>query len=216
MDVVYILGKGSKANNLEILYSVRSLYQNMLDLGDIYIVGENPHNLPGAIHMYAEDRHRDPWRNAHDKIQEACRIPDLSDDFLLMNDDFFITEQMLGEQWPFFSIKNADGGPAGPLSFAVHAPIRLNKDWYLGMPDLTPMPKHFSPRSFYCNFYGAPPEPVKDFVIRPDTDEVEIGQKIAGLPCFSISNSALLQDSFLSFLEAKYPQPSPLEIDPDQ
>lgn len=211
MDAVYILGTGSLVGDLEILYSVRSLATHMIDLRDVYVVGEKPSDLPGAIHVPAADTSKSKWENAYNKTLEACAIPELSDDFLLMNDDFFILEPFEGAEWPFYSLKNANGGPAGPLSFQVHCPIRLNKDWYSRMPSLVGMPKQFSPRSFYANFYKAPPTMTSDFILRTGEGVPLFDEQTIGWPCFSVSNSAFLSSDFNRWLFALYPNPSRFE-----
>lgn len=211
MDAVYILGSGSLADNKEVFFSVRSLAQNMLDLRDVYIVGEDPKNLPRVIHIPASDETKDKWRNAFSKTKIACSIKNLSADFLLMNDDFFMLEPFMGEDWPFYALKNGNGGTCGPVDFSIHCPIRLNKEMYLSMPMSGLEKGHLSPRTFYANFYKAPPKYTSDFTIRVNKFSIPIEEQIEGKPCFSISDGAMIDKGFLNFLQEKYSVPSQFE-----
>lgn len=212
MDAVYILGNGSLANNDEIKYSVRSLSENMLDLENLFIIGENPDNLPLAKVIIADDSYSSKWQNVFNKTRLACQCPDISDEFLLMNDDFFILQPFLGAEYPFYALKNSNGGSDGMNSFHVHAPIRIKKDWYLNMPlDINSKGTH-SPRSFYSNFYKAPPTFCSDFIIQTDAHFSSFDSQIQNKPVFSISNSAMLNPDFVSWLDQLYPTPSRFEF----
>ena len=97
VDIVYVLGTGSKWNDNEIRFSLRSVEKYLNGVGNIYIVGENPGFLQNVIHIPAADEF-DPAINADGnmtiKILLACAITELSDNFLFMNDDFIILKQM--------------------------------------------------------------------------------------------------------------------------
>lgn len=211
MDAVYILGSGSLANNLEILYSIRSLEKHMLDLVNIYVIGDEPLNVPGVEHIHAYDRTRDKWVNAYEKVIRACDVPQISEEFLLMNDDFFLTENMLGSEWPFYALKGSNGGSCGPLSFHVHCPVRVKKEWYKNMPFSCDQKACRSPRSFYANFYHAPPKFSDDFVLRVGHGMRPADVQISSWPCFTISDSAMLDPDFVLWLHERYPDPSRFE-----
>ncbi len=212
MDVVYILGTGSLANDNEIRYSLRSLQEHMADLGTVYVIGESVPFLPGVVHIPAKDIYPKKWQNAMHKTLIACGLADLSDEFLLMNDDFFINEPFVGADFPFYSVKGADGGPNGRLSFQLHCPIRFNKDWYNKMPLTPDSGGEYSPRSFYCNFYAAPPTPYNDCIVRHGFGLAPFYEQIKGRPWFSISNGTMCDPEFYSWLSYKYPIPSRYEI----
>lgn len=89
-DIIYALGSGSKWNNYEILLSIRSLCKYLKNFGNIYIVGENPGFLKNIIHIPCDDIFP-PEINADgniiNKVLTACSIPEISEDFLFINDD---------------------------------------------------------------------------------------------------------------------------------
>lgn len=211
MDAVYVLGTGSQADNLELIYSVRSLAMHMLDLENVYVVGEKPRELPGIIHIPAKDICDVPWKNVYNKTAKACEDERISEEFLFMNDDFFMLEPFYGAEFPFFTIKNGNGGVDGMQSFHVHCPIRYKKEWYLNMPlDLNSKGTH-SPRSFYGNFYRAPVSPTKDFVVRASANMLPYEAQVVGKLFFSIGDDIMLQEDFKFFLETLYKEPCRFE-----
>lgn len=211
MDIVYILGNGSLANNEEIRYSLRSAQKYMLDLDKVFVVGECPDFLTNIIHIPADDPFKKPWQNALNKIKKACQHSDLSSDFLLFNDDFFMLQPFFGDSFPFLYIPNSDGGNSGRFSYAIHCPIKLNKDLFLQMP-LTPLDSgDYSVRSFYCNFFGVPGEPGRDVIMTRGGTAPPMSQIIAGADFFSAGNQIMLDQHFLQFLYELYPEPSRFE-----
>jgi hypothetical protein len=95
MDVVYPIaggwhGKkklGSKWDDNELRYSLRSLQQNLQGMGRVFIVGHKPEWLTGVIHVPAEDVHtRNKDANLIDKVLLACRSG-VSSTFLRLSDD---------------------------------------------------------------------------------------------------------------------------------
>jgi hypothetical protein len=211
MDAVYILGKGSLANNLELVYSIRSLLSNVLDIDNVYVVGEKPQGLPGVIHIEASDLHTRPWRNVYYKTLLACDIDELSDEFFFMNDDFFITSPLLATEFPFYCLKNSNGGNCGVHSFHVHCPIVYKKQWYKKMPLPLNDKGNLSPRTFYGNFYRARPVAISDLIIRDSATDVEFDSQIIGKDFFSIGNELMLNPVFLKWLDSLFPKPSRLE-----
>lgn len=211
MDCVYILGSGSLANNEELRLSLRSLHENMIDLGKIYVVGEDPGFLPPDMLFHSNDCYKEKWKNAYHKVCVACGIFELSDDFLLMNDDFFMIEPFEGAEFPFYALKNSNGGTCGQHSFHIHCPIRLNKEMYLKMPFSMDQKACRSPRTFYGNFYKAPPKFCGDFVVHVGEGMKPPEEQIVGLPCFSIGDHAMLYAPFRKWLEYQFTEPSPFE-----
>lgn len=101
IDLVYVLGTGSKWNDNEIRFSLRSVEKHLTGYRNIYVVGECPKFLTNIVHVPATDEF-DPGTNADGnmilKILKACAIPDLSDEFLFMNDDFVILKPMVASE----------------------------------------------------------------------------------------------------------------------
>lgn len=102
-DVVYVLGNGSGWKNNEIRFSLRSIQKNLKGYRNVFIVGELPPFLKNVIHVPAKDIF-EPGINADGniitKVLAACNHPDLSDDFLFINDDHLVIEPINVEDMP--------------------------------------------------------------------------------------------------------------------
>ena len=105
-DAVYPLGSGSKWNNNELRYSLRSLEKNLVDLRNVYIVGYRPEWLTGAIHIPCDDplpHNKDG--NIIRKILRACQTPGLSEDFLQVSDDQILLRPLsFAELYPYYVV----------------------------------------------------------------------------------------------------------------
>jgi hypothetical protein len=211
MDAVYILGSGSLSENEEIKYSIRSLETNMLDLRNIYIIGDDPGFLKDVKYFSMRDASKEKYVNAFSKIKFASSIAELSEEFLLMNDDFFLLQPFTGADWPFYALKGSNGGSCGIHSFHMHCPIRFKKEFYLNLP-FDPMSKACkSPRTFYANFYKAPPTFHDDFILRSAEGCRDFDEQIKNWPCFSIGDTAMLYPPFRKWLDVLFPTPSRFE-----
>lgn len=85
MDLVYIVKYGDKNDDLK--YSLRSVAR-FVPHDKIWIVGYKPSWVQnvGYIHVKQSEN---KWKNSVNNIIAACNCPDISEDFVLMNDDFF-------------------------------------------------------------------------------------------------------------------------------
>ncbi len=105
IDVVYVLGNGSRWNNNEIRFSLRSIEKNGLNVGQIFVVGECPDFLSDVVHIPAEDIFN-PNVNADGniaiKVLTACADQRLSENFLFINDDHILLKPVLLDEIPTF------------------------------------------------------------------------------------------------------------------
>jgi hypothetical protein len=98
MDFVYICKDG---NNEELRYSIRSVVESFPD-SKIWVVGGKPTWYTGN---YIEvNQNLSKYRNAIENLKAVCNSEDISDRFVLMNDDFYIIKNI-------DSIKDYHGGP---------------------------------------------------------------------------------------------------------
>lgn len=87
IDVVYKLGSGSKWDNKELRYSLRSL-SNFRNLGKVYIVGYLPDWVKNVIHIPATDPHlSNKDANLINKLILASHDKNISQEFLNFSDD---------------------------------------------------------------------------------------------------------------------------------
>lgn len=103
MDVVYVLGTGSKWDNNELRYSLRSIAKYGIGLERVIIVGDK---LPdfinaAAVHYlhFCDRPERSPYQNVFCKIEHVFRSTDLQQ-FLLSSDDHFFIEPVDFNHYP--------------------------------------------------------------------------------------------------------------------
>jgi len=93
ISVIYPIGAGSKWQNNELRYSLRSL-SKISGIGDVFIVGEKPAWVQNVIHIPCKDI---PFRKEYSiytKIMAAVEDRRVSNCFLFMNDDHFCLQDM--------------------------------------------------------------------------------------------------------------------------
>lgn len=218
MDIVYILGNGSQTNE-EIRYSLRSLEKH-IKYDRVFIVGECPKFLKNVIYIpYKENSN--PRVNHLEKINEIIeKVPDLSENFLLMYDDIFFLQDIDIENYPnyfkgeiqtytgydsFFKMAMSDtkeylkSQNKPILNFSVHRPVVYNKKIWQSI-DWTPVyeAKHgLSPRCIYGNLTCEKPVKCTDCKYM-NLNEISSNDK-----CFSIYSNRF--GAFKEFLSEKYP-----------
>lgn len=101
MDVLYILGKGSLFGNDELRYSLRSLENNVSNVGRVIVVGEDPGFLSDEVeyHYIEEGFGNKEWRIGA-KILEACDRGIVKRNFFFVNDDHFFIQPTKTTRYP--------------------------------------------------------------------------------------------------------------------
>ena len=185
MDVLYILGSHSQYKDIEIRLSLRSLEQNGKNIGRIFVVGRIPRWLTNVVFIKEEDRYSRE-NNAFYKTLVGCKS-DISDEFLFMNDDFYMMKPFDAKTYPYYAngelkqinnpsryqeVQNntinylATKGIEKVIDFGVHCPIRYDKKKFLSMKDIFSLRKFknsgYSPRTLYGNLF------VDNYIISKD------------------------------------------------
>lgn len=99
MDIVYPL-IATKDDNTELRYSLRSLKN--INHWNIFVVWHKPKRIQNVNHIEYVDNNPIKVMNVIEKLKIVCNDDRISDDFILMNDDFFIlepTEIQYYHQW---------------------------------------------------------------------------------------------------------------------
>lgn len=151
-DIVYIVKPGDR--NEELRHSLRSL--GNLPHDKVWIVGHTPEWIEG-VHSIEGNRYGAKWINTSDNIRIAAGHDGISDNFILLNDDFFIMEDAsdIIDDTPYWwrydlaehvhkvrnsttpkwrdMLKNAldclhDFGVESPLSFTLHMPLLVDRE----------------------------------------------------------------------------------------
>ncbi|HUU84192.1 MAG TPA: glycosyltransferase, partial [Phycisphaerae bacterium] len=87
VDVVVALGTGSRLDDIELRYALRSVEKHLENLGQVWVVGHRPAWLRGVRHLPAPDDLPTKDGNIIEKLRLACRQPDLSERFVFLSDD---------------------------------------------------------------------------------------------------------------------------------
>ena len=160
MDIVYLV-KNSPTNE-ELTYSMRSLENIPHD--KVFLVGGCPSNIDRGKVIYIPTlQGPNKYKNTTLGLKTVCEDSRLSEDFILMNDDFFILKPI---QFPvselnlcrgtiqevlasmrakfgtdtYYTVSMAqtqaflqDLGYSTPLSYELHIPMVINKKSFLGL-----------------------------------------------------------------------------------
>ena len=88
-DVVYILRSSIGMDTDELRYSIRSVVANF-PYRRIVFAGGRPSDLIPDYGIYHEQQGNSAWERVDYSIERICKDPEVSDDFWLFNDDYFI------------------------------------------------------------------------------------------------------------------------------
>ena len=90
MDILYIIGTGSKWSNNELRFSLRSVEKFGKNVGRVFVCGANPGFLSDEVIFIPCDDPTDmPHKNIMHKIQHVLDTTDIGDEFILASDDHF-------------------------------------------------------------------------------------------------------------------------------
>jgi len=112
IDIVYPLGEGlSNFRNQEIMFSLRSVEKHLTGYRNIFIIGFKPTFLnEKIIHIPHKDNpYFNKERRIMEKFKKACSIPEISDKFLMFNDDYFFTKPLNVQKIPYYNKGTLDG-----------------------------------------------------------------------------------------------------------
>jgi hypothetical protein len=237
MDIVIPLGLGSIWNNNELRYCLRSVEKHLSGFDNIYIVGERPGWLKNVIHIPIEDVGPSGPARIMRKIMAACNEPNLSREFLFLNDDFFfIGNTDVNFSWyydyPLHTmlsvLRNKGAYREAVLNticmleisdkpvkhFDIHLPCIYDKKEFKRIMNqyVWECPNGYIIKSLYANYLEI--EGLKYFdckINHPCKSIEEINQLVQGRPMFSIGDD-IINPVFHSYLEENYPVKSNFEI----
>lgn len=179
MNFVYICKDGE---NEELRYSIRSVVKNTNN-PKIWVVGGKPDWYVGNHISVLQNQHK--YQNALNNLRAACASEEIPEDFILMNDDFYITNkinevkiynnglledqinqyhdigvrstylQRLGKTYAYLQRRNIPN----PISYELHVPMPMKKSKLI-----TILEENYSTlwRSKYGNTFNIGGETVKD------------------------------------------------------
>lgn len=101
VDILYVIGTGSKNDNLELRYSLRSVSKFCKNVGRVVISGDIPDFVGGVaetVPCHDIEVFGKHWNMLH-KITEGIRRGNLTKPFLFSCDDHFFTKPVDLTQW---------------------------------------------------------------------------------------------------------------------
>lgn len=103
MDLVYIVRNGDENN--ELLYSLRSIAKYAPSVDNVWVVGYKPTWVSNKVKYIAthQKNKSSGWINARFNVLYACLCDEISDNFILMNDDFIATRKI--SDWAVSTMK---------------------------------------------------------------------------------------------------------------
>lgn len=192
MDYVYLCRDGE---NEELRYSIRSVVSNG-NPDNIWVVGGRPDWYIGNFLEVLQDKGK--FENQVKSLKEVCNNSDISDDFVLMNDDFYILKPV--KEYKYYNgfledkigthifqygnssyaraLKGARKqlqrmGVQEPLNYEVHMPMVLNKANLVQVLDLS-----LSPRSLYGNLFINDGINIEDVKIYKDSKDIHLDNSL--------------------------------------
>lgn len=231
MDVVYLVKRGNQ--NEELRYSLRSLAN--IPHGNVFIAGYTPNWVTNVISIPTV-QNRSKYENSTANMMAACMDGRVSEDFILMNDDFFIMKPM--EHIPIIHRgmlddtiqKYKDLGGAPPYlegmqktrqllrllthrvlySYEMHIPMVFNKHAFL---HVVRLPQHhhmeiraLHKRTLYGNYMGG------QGVEREDVKVNDYVSRWSGKPFLSTNDATFAHAPIGEDIRARFPNKSPYEI----
>lgn len=215
LDIVYFVKDTPR--NEELRYSLRSVCENMPHKR-VWIFGGRPMGIEPDIHVKVEQEGKTKWDKVRSMFQMACLNKELTDDFILFNDDFFIMKPtdridtlyrsslpdhinvIENSRWNRPSdytrqLRRMDEHlkslGLSDLSYELHTPFVFNKEKLLYL--INKYPDMRCTRTFYGNFYnigGERHSDVKIFSDKPNFDYKNSRFLSTDDPVVNINNDA--------------------------
>ena len=187
-DVVYFL-KATQTNE-ELRYSLRSVEQN-LNYRNVVFYGGCPKGLHPDMYFERDQPELSKWERVRNSLRAACLNDELTEDFWLFNDDFFVLKPMSEDMPPQYNgelhrhikkveqahgceiewtrrlkhlCQTLEGAGKGTNNYAVHKPLLVNRKKALKVLDKFPDEPMF--RALYGNYWNIGGESKHDMKCR--------------------------------------------------
>lgn len=226
MDLVYVCRNG---DNEELRYSLRSIETNFPGQ-KIWIVGYKPEWYIGPFISVPDISTK--FNNIRNALLHVASNPEISDDFVFMNDDFFLIKPidkfvnynggLLADKINRYrqvnptssyvilltkTLEHLKGiGIKNPIDYDIHVPMIFNKQKLLNLAYL-----QFQPRSLYGNIYKITSETITDVKKYAHTSYMsELSYDGFDYPFISTEDKSFAQVR-RTFLKYEFPEPSKYE-----
>lgn len=103
MDILYVIGKGSKKNNLELRMSLRSIEKYGRNIDNVIVAGFPPEWLSDNVIVFSiEDRYGYKHQNILSCIEECVNQGLVKGEFLYSSDDHFYCKETDFDNYPYY------------------------------------------------------------------------------------------------------------------
>ena len=198
-DIVYILK--NDLDDEELIYSIRSVCANF-EFGSIWFAGGHSENIIPDHHIHVNQKGQNKWYKVRNTLEIICNNKEISNDFWLFNDDFFIMKPLTSSLPPLidgtilkrikelnkkYPLKNSGyvqqlsitklclhTQEFDTLNYALHVPMLINKKKALETLKLFPNCPMF--RSLYGNHHKIGGTIINDVKIY-DLDQKPTGEE---------------------------------------
>lgn len=230
-DVVYLLKE--TAFNAELLYSLRSLEMNW-QFNKVWFYGGCSERIKPDHHVPVEQNQPSKWENVRSMLVEVCKNDDITEDFWLFNDDFFVLKPVSENMPPQYNgslkaqierverkhngstdytmrlrhlLETLEKAKKPTLNYSVHKPMLINRKKALEV--LTKFPDEPMFRALYGNYWRIGGNSCRDMkVMLVDYDM----KKIKDWPFVSTEDVSWRIGTIGKFLRNKFNQKGRFEI----
>lgn len=219
-----------EGKNEELRYSIRSVVKNA-PVSNVWVVGGKPEWYSG--HFIPTKPVGNAFENVRNNLRHVIANPEISEDFVLMNDDFFIIrnvnsvslyyggvlnkryhehQELAGPNFYASFLDRTDRalkkmGIKEPLNYELHVPMPFNKTKLSET-----IEQKFSIRSFYGNYHNLGGEDlVNDVKIYSHAQFRDASSTLEnGTPFVSTEDGSFIQ--IKDYLNELFPDASPYEL----
>ena len=227
-DIVYVLRNGVEPDELR--YSLRSVCKNF-PYRKIWFVGGCPEGIVPDEYVEIIQEGSTPWDKLWNSIQELCENHDITEDFWLFNDDFFVmrpveTEPPTSDGAIYSCIRRIEQGNNGKspytkrlrqcagvlsgnnmdrMNYDVHVPMLMNKYKVLHLLEKFPGIRAAF-RSLYGNYYAI------GGTVHPDNKIVDLDEFATDdMPFLSTTEESFANGHVGEFIRKRFPNPCKYE-----
>lgn len=221
----------SKNNHKELVYALRSIEKHLKGFGEVFIIGDRINSLKGLKYIHCRDDRQSMYkeRNIYRKILKACNHPEVTEDFIMLNDDHLLLKDFDVNNLPFYykgTLEETLSKNMGDyrksvnhtrklllskdkptIDFDTHFPIVYNKKKFIDTFVCNNVdwdkPFGYVIKSLYCNLNDIEGEFGGDCKIHHKMKYEDIVSKIGDRSFFSTSDGCLNED-MMRFLNEKY------------
>lgn len=228
-DIVYVVKPGE--HNPHLRYSLRTL--SNLPYRRVWLAGHCPAWVRDVGHIPVPPKPT-KYLSSTANLRAACEHPDVADDFVLMNDDFFVMQPVgrvpvlhrgpVAQVEAYYASKAsgnylrglretkallAELGTPNPLSYELHVPMNLDKAKMLETLDTGQHLDVLHKRSLHGNLHGLGGRQITDPKILTRGHQFP-----RNAPFLSTMPDTFTHGQVGAFIRARFPTPGPYETLP--